>query len=114
MPDDARLGGGRGSARDAPAGRVVLRNEFAIVNLEIVGRGPHQRLRIEDQRAQVSVELDPLELESLAWALHRDLAPLLDPSQTRWRSDEPASADIGGPGAAGPGAAGNGVLERGA
>jgi hypothetical protein len=86
MPDDPRLNGA-GAQLDAH-GRAVLRNEFAIVNVSIVGRGRHQRLRIEDQRAQVSVELDPLELECLAWARHRDLAPLLDPNATRWPSGQ--------------------------
>jgi hypothetical protein len=35
------------------------------------------------------VELDALELESLAWARHLDLSPLLDPNLTRWQSDAP-------------------------
>jgi hypothetical protein len=86
MPDDPRLNGGRPQL--GAGDRVVLRNEFAIVNVTIVGHGPHQRLRIEDQRAQVSVELDPLELECLAWARHGDLAPLLDPNATRWPSGQ--------------------------
>jgi hypothetical protein len=86
MPDDARVNGARTSLEGSE--RVVLRNEFAIVNVSVVGRGPHRRLRIEDQRAGVSVELDALELECLAWAAHRDLAPLLDPNATRWRSED--------------------------
>jgi len=66
--------------------QIVLRNEFAIVSIEVVGTDERRRLRIEDLRAAVSVELDALELESLAWARHLDLTPLLDPNLTRWQS----------------------------
>lgn len=100
MPDDAGVAAADGdgppahaSARaEAPAVRgeqVVLRNEFAIVGIEVVGGPDRRRLRIEDLRAGVSVELDALELECLAWARHLDLAPLLDPNLTRWRSGTP-------------------------
>lgn len=65
--------------------RLVVRNEFAIVGITVreSDNGRH-RLRIEDLRTQQTVELDALELESLAWAKHGDLAPLLDPSRSRW------------------------------
>lgn len=71
------------------AAPFVMRNEFAIVRVEVVGSPQRRRLRIEDMRSGVSVELDALELESLAWARHLDLMPLLDPNLTRWQSGQP-------------------------
>ncbi|WP_211261620.1 hypothetical protein [Pseudonocardia acaciae] len=65
--------------------RLVVRNEFAVVAVSVRASGPGRAaLRVEDLRTRQAVELDALELESLAWARHRDLAPLLDPSRTRW------------------------------
>jgi len=65
--------------------RLVVRSEFAIVGLTVKEeRSGRARLCIEDLRTQQTVELDPLELESLAWAQHEDLSPLLDPSRGRW------------------------------
>lgn len=81
MSDDAPLNGRR------PPERIVVRNEFGIVAVSVCGPPGRERLRIEDLREGAAVELDPLELESLAWASHGDLAALLDPSLTRWRSD---------------------------
>lgn len=79
------------SAPDARDGRashdsagLVMRNEFAHVRVSLHDPGGRPRLRIEDLRTQQAVELDPIELESLAWARHEDLSPLLDPSLTRW------------------------------
>lgn len=83
MPDDPRLNGSQGLRR------FVLRSEFGIVAVSLAGPPGRERLRIEDLRDGASIELDPLELESLAWATHRDLADLLDPSLTRWPSDPP-------------------------
>lgn len=68
------------------AERIVVRNEFAVVAVELRGDRGRERLRIEDLRAHAVVELDALELESLAWASHADLSPLLDPGRTRWRT----------------------------
>lgn len=65
--------------------RIIVRSEFAVVGVTVRDPGlGRARLRIEDLRTQQVVELDALELESLAWALHGDLATLLDPSRTRW------------------------------
>jgi hypothetical protein len=71
-----------------------LRSEFGTVAVELCGGPDRERLRIEDLRTATAVELDPLELESLAWTTHRALAPLLDPGHTRWpaendEADEP-------------------------
>ncbi|MEA2323682.1 MAG: hypothetical protein QOD81_3532, partial [Solirubrobacteraceae bacterium] len=46
-----------------------------------------------DLRSGAAVELDALELECLAWSTHADLAPLLDPSLTRWPHEDLAPAD---------------------
>ncbi|OAP27727.1 MULTISPECIES: hypothetical protein [Amycolatopsis] len=65
--------------------RVLVRNEFAVVGVTVrESGGGRSRLRIEDLRTRQAVELDALELESLAWARHDDLSPLLDPSRSRW------------------------------
>jgi hypothetical protein len=65
--------------------RMIVRNEFAVVAVTVRDAGSARpRLLIEDLRTRQTVELDALELESLAWSQHRDLAPLLDPSRTRW------------------------------
>ncbi|WP_245607206.1 hypothetical protein [Pseudonocardia spinosispora] len=66
-------------------GRLVVRNEFAVVAVTVRQDGAGEaRLRIEDLRTRQSVDLDALELESLAWSRHQDLDFLLDPSRTRW------------------------------
>jgi hypothetical protein len=90
MPHDAGLSGdGDGDGPGAPApGRIVVRNEFGIVAVELCGDPGRERLRISDLRTDASVELDALELESLAWAQHRDLADLLDPGRTRWQRED--------------------------
>jgi hypothetical protein len=67
--------------------KAYLRNEFANVCLEVDESANGARLRVTDLRTNRSFHLDPLELESLAWATHRDLRDLVDPSLTRWRDD---------------------------
>jgi hypothetical protein len=62
-----------------------LRSEFAHIRLEVDTSGNGPRLRIEDVKTGKVGYLDPLELECLAWARHSQLAPLLDPSRTRWQ-----------------------------
>ena len=64
--------------------RIVVQSEFACVSVRLRDPGGRPRLVIEDLRTHKTVELDALELESLAWADHADLSPLLDPSLTRW------------------------------
>lgn len=95
MPADASLttvgaeDGGSNGRRPGASTRVVVRNEFAVVAVELRGAPGRQRLRIEDLRTDAAVELDALELESLAWASHGDLAGLLDPGLTRWQAEDP-------------------------
>ncbi len=64
--------------------RIVVHNEFAIAAVELSGEPGRERLSIEDLRTGTCVELDALELESLAWVSHADLAQFLDPGRTRW------------------------------
>lgn len=76
---------------------MELRSEFAEVRVELDTSANGPRLKIEDIRTGMVNYLDPLELETLAWSRHEDLAPLLDPSYSRWkdvdkafeRSDDP-------------------------
>lgn len=70
------------------ASRLILRSEFAVVSVNLVGPLGRQRLRVEDLRTKQAIELDAIELESIAWARHNDLAPHLDPSATRWTNHE--------------------------
>jgi hypothetical protein len=69
---------------------MELRSEFAEVRVELDTSGNGPRLKIEDIRTGMINFFDPLELESLAWSRHEDLAMLLDPSYSRWKDvDEP-------------------------
>lgn len=63
---------------------IELRNEFAYVSVELDYDANGPRLKISDLRTGQVGYLDPLELESLAWSTHEDLAPLLNPSHRRW------------------------------
>jgi hypothetical protein len=82
--DDARVG------ESAP---FVVSNEFATVRVTLDADDGRNRLRLEDLRTGRVGFLDALELESLAWSQHSDLAPLLDPNLTRWASGGPADPD---------------------
>jgi hypothetical protein len=64
--------------------RLVVRSEFACVAVSLVDPGGRAQLQVEDLRTRQCIRLDAIELESLAWAYHRDLAPRLDPSASRW------------------------------
>jgi hypothetical protein len=67
-----------------PDDSILLHSEFATVrvSLDVTANGP--RLKIVDQRSGEVGYLDPLELESLAWARHGHLVALLDPGADRW------------------------------
>jgi hypothetical protein len=81
---------------------LLLANEFAQVKVELDTAGNGPRLRIEDLKTGHVGYLDPLELESLAWATKGELAPLLDPAATRWRTiSEEALDEIANPESAG-------------
>lgn len=64
--------------------RIVVRNEFA--QIEVEQDDDESLLRIRDVKSGQEILLDALELESLAWCLHEQLNPILDPSATRWPS----------------------------
>lgn len=64
--------------------KIELRNEFAYVAVELDYGANGPRLKITDVRTGHVGYLDPLELETLAWSTHEDLALLLDPSYRRW------------------------------
>ena len=49
---------------------VELANEFAAVTVTVVETRNGVRLRIESLRAGRSIDLDPLELETLTWQSH--------------------------------------------
>ena len=58
---------------------VTIANEFASVRLQVDRRGKGPRLMIEDSSSGVAIYLDPLELQALAWATHKDLTVFAAP-----------------------------------
>ena len=56
-----------------------IENEFAAVEVELDTRGNDARLKVEDCATGMTVYLDPLELQGLAWARHDDLAAFTNP-----------------------------------
>jgi hypothetical protein len=56
---------------------VEIANEFATVTVRRVETRNGVRLRIESPRLQRSIDLDPLELESLTWQSHELFSRLL-------------------------------------
>ena len=69
---------------------IELASEFAWVSVErdVEANGP--RLKVCDMRTGMSVFLDPLELEALAWIGHDELVSLLAPAFTRPRETDPS------------------------
>ncbi|MGH9035927.1 MAG: hypothetical protein ACRD0O_09190 [Acidimicrobiia bacterium] len=76
-------------ARGVPESIGEVASEFASVALRINHDGNGPRLEIEDLRTGHVGYLDALELETLAWLPEGALHGLLDPSHTRWRSEDP-------------------------
>ncbi|MCI2421001.1 hypothetical protein MOQ72_26510 [Saccharopolyspora sp. K220] len=58
----------------------IYQNEFAMVEVSRYETESGARLCIRDLASGNSVFLDPLELEALTRARHKDFAPLVDPS----------------------------------
>ena len=56
---------------------IEITNEFATVTVRRVETRNGVRLRIESPRLQRSIDLDPLELESLTWQSHDLFSGLL-------------------------------------
>lgn len=65
-----------------------LDSEFASVEVTINQDGNGPRLQIVDLRTGHVGYLDPFELEQLAWLSKDALAPLFDPSASRWKTVE--------------------------
>lgn len=59
---------------------MELRNEFAKIRIEADNTANGPRLMILDLKSGRRSFFDPLELESLTWARHEELTPLLDPA----------------------------------
>jgi hypothetical protein len=66
---------------------IEIANEFASVVVRRVETRNGVRLRIESPRLQRSIDLDPLELESLTWQSHDLFSRLL--AQPFGPEDEP-------------------------
>jgi hypothetical protein len=60
-----------------PGDPIELANEFAAVTVRVVATGNGVRLRIQSPRAGRSIDLDPLELETLTWQTHDLFSRLL-------------------------------------
>ena len=70
------------------SGMRVYKNEFAMVAVGHHETHSGPRLHIVDLASGEEVFLDPMELEGLTRARHKQFAPLLDPSDVR-PGDEP-------------------------
>ena len=66
---------------------MELKSEFARVRVELDTSGNGPRLLVQDLKTGKAIYLDPLELETLAWMRHEDLAAFLDPGHRRWRDE---------------------------
>jgi len=56
---------------------LVVQNEFASASVEVVQRGSFSYLRIVDRASGATIALDALEVQSLAWARHEQLAEIV-------------------------------------
>lgn len=63
---------------------LLVANEFARVGVRVRPVATSSVLEVWDMKEGRLNRLDPLELESLAWASHHQLAGLVDPTSTRW------------------------------
>lgn len=59
---------------------VLVRNEFAMVQVRLDSTSHDPLLMIRDMHSGAAIFLDPLELEALTRFTHEQLKPLLDPS----------------------------------
>jgi hypothetical protein len=74
-------------SRPADALPVVVRNEFAMVEVSVVPGASGPQLQLRDVPGGVSVRLDALELEGLCWLTPEQRRELLDP-HSRWSDGE--------------------------
>jgi hypothetical protein len=61
----------------------LLANEFASVRVEVDSAANGPRLKLTDLSSGMHAFFDPLELQSLAWVSHADLAGILSPDYAR-------------------------------
>ena len=66
---------------------VIIVSEFGQVAVGIDRSANGPRLMLRDVRTGKTAYFDPLELESLIWCEHKQLAEILDPARTRWPSE---------------------------
>ena len=69
---------------------MILRNEFAAVEVDLDTEGNGDRLRIEDLDSGRVIYLDALQLENIVWMPDDEISDLMDPSRHRWRDEERA------------------------
>jgi len=60
---------------------MVLKSEFAAVEVERDDKANGPRLMVRDLRSGRSTFLDPFELAALVWVRHEELMPFLDPAR---------------------------------
>ncbi len=72
--------GGREVGGAEAEGFEVVRNEFAMVGVRLAAEGEIRELVVRNIGTGAEVRLRPSQLERLARLHHRDLAPLVDPS----------------------------------
>ena len=75
---------------------MVLKNEFAAVEVERDDNGNGPRLMVRDLRSGRSIFLDPFELAALVWVRHEELMPFLDPARLEPRKAPTNVAHIAG------------------
>lgn len=68
---------------------LELTSEFAAVSVELDLNGNGPRLKLVDRRSGRTAFLDPLTVESIAWATPDQLGTILDPGSGRWGDPEP-------------------------
>lgn len=66
---------------------VTVISEFGHISVGVDRSANGPRLLLTDVHTGKTAYFDPLELESLVWCDHQQLAEILDPARTRWPSD---------------------------
>lgn len=66
---------------------IVIRNEFASVEISLDVQANDSRLSIRDLRTSRTISLDALELERLAHASHDDLGEIVAPPAAELRAE---------------------------
>jgi len=67
---------------------MILKSEFAKVTVELDTSANGPRLMVRDDFSQRTIYLDPLELASIAWLDHEDLAAFVDPGRITDQVDD--------------------------